>query len=188
MYDGVDTIVLYDELAYEDILPVHWTPVTGDVDATSVHAYNDRNVRVLQALVALEEHGQLEKAAEDNLPHAADLARMDKKINLLLDLVGQLLIANQKRPAATPIRFNTLGATWKPLQPVKAGEQGVLHIYVRDCIPDPLQLVGRVIGSDDKGRAKVRFVPLGEQIGDLLEKLAFRRHRRQVAGHKQPKR
>jgi hypothetical protein len=34
----------------------------------------------------------------------------------------------------------------------------------------------------------VRFLPPGEAVSDLLEKLAFRRHRRQVAGSRQPPR
>jgi hypothetical protein len=32
------------------------------------------------------------------------------------------------------------------------------------------------------GQVKVKFMPLGEAVADLIEKLAFRRHRRQVAG------
>src|SRR4051794_38610432 len=113
MYEGIDTIVLYDELAYEDVVPVQWLPLGKDLDANLMAGYHERNMRVLQSLVALEEHGQLEKASEDNLPHAADLARLDKKMNLLLDLMGHLLSHHQNRPPAVPVRFNTLGASWQ---------------------------------------------------------------------------
>jgi hypothetical protein len=34
---------------------------------------------------------------------------------------------------------------------------------------------------------KVRFAALSENVADLLEKLAFRKHRRQVAGIRAPK-
>jgi hypothetical protein len=188
MYEGIDTIVLYDELAYEDVVPVQWLSLAKDPDVNIMAIYHERNMRVLQSLVALEEHGQLEKAAEDNLPHAADLARLDKKINLLLDLVGHLLSNQQKRPPAVPVRFNTLGAAWKNAKPLTVGEQGVLEIYLRDCIPEPLRLAGRVVQSELTGKTKVRFGPLGDSINDLLSKLAFRRHRRSIAELRQPRR
>ena len=38
------------------------------------------------------------------------------------------------------------------------------------------------------GHIKARFAPVGETVADLLEKLAFRRHRRLVAGSRQPTR
>ena len=46
--------------------------------------------RVLQSCAAIEEHGHIEKP-DENAPHAADLLRIDLKINVLLDLVGRLL-------------------------------------------------------------------------------------------------
>ena len=59
----------------------------------------DRNLRVLQACDALEEHGQTEKS-DDESPHSADLMRLDFKLNLLLDLAGQLLAAEPAARAA----------------------------------------------------------------------------------------
>jgi len=60
-------------------------------------------------------------------------------------------------------------------------------VYLRDCVAEPLRMVGRITSVSPDGRIKVRFIPPGEHIADLLEKLAFRRHRRQVAGAKHPK-
>ena len=62
-----------------------------------IGSYQDSNLRVLQALAALEEHGQTEKA-DENSPHDADLVRLDLKMNLILDMVGQLLAASRPRP------------------------------------------------------------------------------------------
>ena len=65
----------------------------------------ERNLRVLQACDALEEHGKTEKPDDDS-PHSADIMRLDFKLNLLLDLVGQLLAASQPRAraAADPLQ------------------------------------------------------------------------------------
>lgn len=188
MYEGIDTVVLYEELAYEDVLPIVWRRAPEPIDATLVSSYQDRNLRVLQALSALEEHAQVEKQDESS-PHHADLLRLDLKVNLLLDMVGQLLVASHPRPRAAAIRFNALGAVWQGVSPhPEMGNQGILEIYLRDCIAEPLRLFGRIASVGPDGRIKARFVPPGEHIADLLEKLAFRKHRRQVAGAKHPRR
>jgi hypothetical protein len=187
MYEGIDTVVLYEELAYEDVLPLVWRRLPEPFDPAVIGSFADRNLRVLQSLSALEEHGQLEKVDENSV-HAADIVRLDLKVNLLLDMVGQLLIASRPRPASAAIRFNAVGAVWQGVAPYpELGNQGVLEVYLRDCIAEPLRLVGRIASVGPDGRIKARFIPPGEHISDLLEKLAFRRHRRQVAGAKHPK-
>ena len=187
MYEGIDTVVLYEELAYEDVVPVVWKRLMEPFDPSLIGSYQDRNLRVLQALSALEEHA-VEKPDETS-PHHADLMRLDLKLNLVLDMVGQLLVASHPRPRPSAIRFNALGAVWQGHSPhPEMGNQGVLEIYLRDCIADPLRLVGRIASIAPDGRIKARFIPPGENIADLLEKLAFRKHRRQVAGAKHPRR
>jgi len=128
MYDGSDTIILFEELAYQDVLAVAWRPLPAELDADLMASFSISNVRVLQACAALEEHSKGEKP-EENSPHSADLIRIDFKINLLLDLVGKIMTANHPRPTPVPIRFNAVGATWRlkgtPLQP---GNQGALEI------------------------------------------------------------
>lgn len=187
MYEGLDTVVLYEELAYEDVLPVVWRRLPEPYDPAIVGSFADRNLRVLQAMTALEEHGQVEKA-DENSPYAADMARLELKVNLLLDMMGQLLTASQPRPKPAAVRFNALGGVWQASSPFPdLGSQGVLEVYLRECIADPLRLVGRIASVGPDGRVKVRFIPPGEHIADLLEKLAFRKHRRQVAGARHPK-
>jgi hypothetical protein len=187
MYEGLDTIVLYEELAYEDVVPVAWRPLPAQFDPTLIGSFADRNLRVLQALAALEEHGQIEKI-DENAPNAAYMVRLEMKVNLLLDMMGQLLLASHPRPRTAAIRFNALGAVWQGVAPFpELGAQGVLEVYLRDCIAEPLRLVGRIASVGPDGRIKARFIPPGEHISDLMEKLAFRKHRRQIAGAKHPR-
>lgn len=187
MYEGLDTVILYEELAYEDVLPVAWRPLPEPFDPAIVGSFADRNLRVLQAVSALDEHGQIEKP-DENAPHAADIMRLEMKMNLLLDMVGALLIASRPRPKPAAVRFNALGGVFQGTSPFPPlGNQGVLEVYLRDCVADPLRLFGRIASVSPDGKVKVRFVPPGENISDLLEKLAFRKHRRQVAGVRQPK-
>lgn len=187
MYEGVDTVVLHNELAYEDVLPVGWRPLAKPLDLTAVAALTERNVRTLQVYATIEEQGPVEKA-EDKSLHSADLLRLEVKMNLVLELMGKLLTAQEPRPPAAPLKFNALGAVWRSKAPPKQGEQGLLDIYLRECLAQPLTLIANVTQVSNDGQVKVAFTPPGEATADLIEKLAFRRHRRHVAGVRQPRR
>lgn len=185
MYEGVDTIVLFEELAYEDMLPLAWRASPAATPDLVKRSFADRNLKLLQACAALEEHGQPEKT--DDRASSADIVRLDMKINMLLDLVGQILIASRPRPDVMSVRFNALGAVWQHKGQSKddlpaVGAQGVLELYLRDCLVEPLRLSGQVAAVTPESRVKVKFDNPGEAVADLIEKLAFRRHRRQIAG------
>jgi hypothetical protein len=185
MFDGSDTVVLHNELAYEEVLPVTWVPLAGTVDAAVAASFTERNVRLLQALAAIEDHGVSDKP-DDSGP---DLTRLDFKINLLLDLVGQLVVANRPRPPQVPIRFNAQGAVWQAPAPMpETGGPGMVEIHLRDFLAEPLRLMGTLTAVSAAGEVKARFAPVGEAVADLLERLIFRHHRRQVAGIRQPRR
>lgn len=187
MYEGVDTVILNNELAYQDLLPVAFRPLARPLDLPAIAALTDRNVRMLQVCAVLEEQGAVEKK-DDSSPHATDITRLEVKVNLLLDLVGHLLAAQQPRPVPGLIRFNAMGALWQPSSPPRVGEHGLLEIWLRESLPQPLTMMANVTQVAPDGRVKATFVPPGEATADLLEKLAFQRHRRQVAGVRQPRR
>jgi hypothetical protein len=186
MLDPADTIVMFDKLAYEDLLPVRWIAHAKPVDEVTAQHLAERNVRVLQACDALEEFGQLDKP-DDESPHSADLMRLDFKLNLLLDLASQLLAQSQPRVGPLAIRLNAMGASWKTDSPPKPGEHGILEVGIRDVIVQPLNLPGESVAANP-GEARVRFTALGEVVADHIEKLVFRRHRRKIAGSRQPRR
>ncbi len=107
MFEGVDTVVLRNELAYHDTLPVRWEPLARPLDAFRLGTLEEANVLLLQACVAVEEHPLRDKN-EDLHPLANELARLDFKLNLLLQMVGTLV---NQAPAsdAVPVQFNALG-------------------------------------------------------------------------------
>jgi hypothetical protein len=189
MYEGVDTVILHNELAYEDLLPVAFKPLARPLDAAAAGALADRNVRLLQVCAAIEEQGAMERKDEATPhSHSADLLRLEVKVNLLLDLMGQLLAAQMPRPHPVMIRFNGQGAQWRTLDPPRNGSQGLLEIWLRDSLPQPLVLIANVMQVAADGLVKATLTPPGEAVADLIEKLAFRRHRRHVAGVRQPRR
>jgi len=186
MYEGVDTVILNNELAYQDLLPVSFKPLARPMEMAAIAALTDRNVRMLTVCAVLEEQGAIDK--KDESANTADVMRLEVKVNLLLDLVGQLLAAQMPRPLPSLVRFNALGVLWKSANPPRVGQQGLMEIWLRDSLPQPLALIANVTNVAPDGHVKASFVPPGEATADLLEKLAFRRHRRQVAGVRQPRR
>jgi hypothetical protein len=187
MYEGVDTVILNNELAYEDLLPVAFKLLPRQLDAAAAAALTDRNVRLLQVCAAVEEQGAVAHQDEGS-QHSADLMRLEVKVNLLLDLMGQLLAAQAPRPRPSVIRFNATAVQWRPLEPPRSGAQGLLEIWLRDSLPQPLTLIANVTHVANDGLVKATVTPPGEAVADLIEKLAFRRHRRHVAGVRQPRR
>ncbi len=185
MFDGRDTTVIYDKLAYEDWLPVLWRPQSETVsEVTAAQHLVERNLRVLQACDALEEHGQTEKS-DDESPHSADIMRLDFKLNLLLDLASQLLAQSQPRVRPVKIRFNAMGATFQTEDNLAPGSHGILEITLRELIVHPLSLPAEVVTGASQGETRVRFMWIGETVADHIEKLVFRRHRRKIAGARQ---
>jgi hypothetical protein len=187
MYEGVDTVILNNELAYEDLLPVAFKPLARALDAVAAGALADRNVRLLQVCAAIEEQGAVERKDEAS-PHSADLMRLEVKVNLLLDLMGQMLAAQAARPRPSVLRFNAHAVQWRAAEPPRSGAQGLLEIWLRDSLPQPLTLIINVTHVANDGLVKAVVTPPGETAADLIEKLAFRRHRRHVAGVRQPRR
>jgi hypothetical protein len=179
MYEGSDTVVLYDELAYDDVLPVQWRALPRALDRFEIMGLDESNALLLQACIAVEEHPARD-LTEDLGPLAGELARLDFKLNLLLQLMSKL-VSQDRPPAPSRIKFNALGASWTATDPLPSvGDLGVLRVQLRSSLPQPLELPAEVIavhGTTVRGR----FPQLPEGTVELVQKLAFLRHRRHVA-------
>ena len=179
MYEGVDTVVLYDELAFQDLLPVQWQS-SARPDRFALAGFEEANVMVLQACVAMEEHPGRDKN-EDLGPLAGEIARIDFKLNLVLQLLSRL-VEREPMPAPCPIQFNALGASWTPSGPAPAvGSHGLLRIQLRSSVPQPLELPAKVSAIEGT-TVKLRFTELSASVAELIQRLAFLRHRRHIAG------
>ncbi len=187
MSDFTDTVVLYEELAVQDVLPVLWRPAAAPPDPQSLAGLSERNYQILRAWDDLEDRGP--ELSDENSPLGTELQRLDRKLTLLLDLVGQMLCVNQPRPPAVAVCFNALGAEWRLSQPPpEVGAPGIVEIYLRECVAQPLRFAGSATAVTGGGELTVRFVPLDDAVASLIGKIAFRRHRRQIAGRLSPPR
>jgi hypothetical protein len=179
MYEGVDTVVLYNELAYQDVLPVQWQATPGPPDNFQLVGLDEANLLLLQACVAVEEYPSRDKP-EEVAPVSGEIARLDFKLNLILHLLSRLL-QREPMPPATAVQFNALGASWIAFGvPPAVGAQGLCRIQLRSSLPQPLELPAQVTAVDGAS-VQVKFPALAEGVVELIQRLAFLRHRRRIA-------
>lgn len=179
MNDSVDTVVLYNELAYHDVLPIQWRSREQPLSRFELTGLEESNVVLLQACVAMQEQ-QARDHGEEAGPLANELARLDFKLNLVLQLLGKL-VSRERMPAATSITFNAHGASWTAIgAPPAAGSTGVLRIYLHESLPQPLELPG-TISAAEGALVRAQFEDLPDTVAELIQRLAFLCHRRDVA-------
>ena len=184
-FEGVDTVVLFDEMAFEDLLPLEWRVADGHGESERAPQHAERNIKVLQVCLAAEAQSAVE-VFDDKNPLALDLHRIEAKLNMVLEVLGHLTASARSLGEPKRIRFNALGAVWAVEGPLPvAGTRGELRIHLPECLALPLVFDATVIGTAEDGRVRVQFASPGEAVADLIGKLAFRRHRRQVAGVRQ---
>ncbi|AKH19540.1 PilZ domain-containing protein [Sedimenticola thiotaurini] len=148
----------------------------------------EKNARLLRAvLVSQEIHS--EPGDETGDRGAVELARVDAKLDLLLDMVSQLLRRERPNMIETTVTLWLTGAAWSCQAEVvpAVGEPLWLELYVDARLAQPLHLpvvVTAVTGRGKESEISVSFDALEESLEDLLGKLIFRQHRRMIAQQK----
>ena len=148
-------------------------------DPSALALINDRNASVLVAVSALMDRRS--DTAEDDNALTQEVARLDAKLNVLMEIVNRLLLPQAGLPPRVALRFNAAGAVlpWSGLPAV--GQPVLLKIHFDVCRALPLELPGvRTAGPSD-GKGFIAFEGLTEAVRDGIERLVFRQHRRQIA-------
>lgn len=181
MTEGIDTVVLHNELAFHGEYPLEWLPHSGAHDSHTLESLDAANVALLHACIASEEQPVRDKN-DELVPLAAELARLDYKINLALQMLATLVARDAPPMRSRTVRFNALGATWTAVEPVPArGDYGTLRIRLQASLPQCLELAAQV-SEVDGAETSVRYLRVSEHCGEQMQRLCFLRHRKQVAG------
>ena len=133
------------------------------------------NLTLLNGLAALDKPGGDLHA---DSPDSPQLQRLEAKIDLGLQMLGQLLNANSPLPAQQDILFSAQAIAWRSTTPPPAAELQ-LQLFIDSRIPQPLQLKARLDGQQGDYWV-ARFVDVPEALQDGLDRAVFRWHRRQV--------
>lgn len=173
----------FDGLALHDFLPLTWeaSPLT---DPAELEHYNQETARALQALALFEEAPK--DISTDALPKGQELLHLEAKMDVLLSLVSRMVSHQQGLPKRhnTVLRADSLEWTGPCAEQARTGDTGVIAIYPNPMLPMPFRLAGRVVSTVERSGVKwrlTRFEHLSAPVSVGMEKLVFRRHRRQVA-------
>lgn len=162
-------------LVLEESLPLRWRVSETPAAAPHLLLSNEETLRVI---LSLDEHHV--EASDENPEFAQEVQRLESKINLILELVSQVLARQLQLPEALPVRLSAHDIEWETAAAPAAGTPLLLEIYVCVRYPRPLYLPATV-QTASAGRVRAVFNDLGESVQELLERLIFRHHRRQIA-------
>ena len=109
---------------------------------------------------------------------------MDAKLTALVEIVDRLLVPPGTLPARHLVRINARGAVLGADLPLP-GDAVLLSLRFDHCRSLPLELPALREMQFDDGRTFVRFPTVNEALGDAIERLVFRHHRRKVAEARQ---
>ncbi len=173
----------FSGLALHDHLPLRWEPSPLE-DPAEVELCNLETARALQALAVFEEMPR--ELPNDTTHMHQELAHIEAKIDVLLSLVTRLARERQgvPQPHATVLHADGIEWSGPEVERTRNGDTGILILYPNPAMPLPFRLPSRIVGSAERNGTRWRrlhFEQLSSTVSVGIEKLVFRRHRRQVA-------
>lgn len=170
-------------LIYEGHLPLVWNEIPALPADTELSGLEYANLEVLRTIFALETHTG--EPHDDTAETASsELARLDFKVNLLLDLVGQVLARQLAIPKARQLTLMPDKILWRDSVAPAPDRLVRIELYLTPKYPRPLTLHGQVreVRSLPEGQTILaEFLSPGDALQEGLERFIFVHHRRAIA-------
>ena len=154
-------------------LPLEWQ-ATQTFPPLLLAEWMHSNLVCLHALAALESHDK-DSDANASGEHAA--GRLEAKVDLLLQLVGELMRKQQPTLPSVDVVLGANEIVWESATSIAAGSEGTVTLYLSPRLHWPLTLPLRVIGTQGT-KVHAKPVHLSEEMQEWLERTLFRYHRR----------
>lgn len=173
----------FEGISLFERLPLSWQPMDiGDMNELD-HA-NHETARALQALAVYEEMPR--ETGSESHHSSPEIMHLQIKVDVLLSLVGRLMSSHEGVPPRHSVVLRGHSVEWSGPDQSKAkpGDTGYVLIYPNPVLPLPLRLPAKIVGSVERSGSRwlqTRFEHLSPAVGAGMEKMVFRRHRRQVA-------
>lgn len=171
-------------IAWDAQLPLFWSP-DAQLDATAQRArFGPQIEDTLQAVSGLED--MRTPVADDASSSGEALARLEFKLNLVLDLLSTLINQSQERPPVHQVKIGARQVSWMTGadDAPAVGETGILELYVHPLYVRPLRLPGQINTVEARGKQLLVTLALFElepAAQEALERWLFLHHRRAVA-------
>ncbi len=168
-----------DRIAWEGNVHVGCERLDAPLDPARRARLEELNRGVLATLGLLGERSAGDASADEAA--AATLARLDAKVDALLEMFNRHLAASMQMPPRRPVHFNQRGILIEQWQPGDQQGAVLVRMHFDACVGLPLELPGHAAPAPDGRGGFVAFDELAEGIREGIEHLVFRQHRRQVA-------
>lgn len=172
---------------YVDRLRVAFEPLPELPEPAHALRLEDEAVAALTSVLALEEVTARAPKDEEG-EHAADFARLERKLDLVMELLAARL-RDEDGATEQDVWFSAEGIrwAWPDGEPPAPGTIGVVTVFLHRLLPRPLRLPVQVM-SDQPGWMHGGFLKMGDNVEDLLVRHVFLRHRRGLAGARRARR
>jgi len=177
-------ILIRDDAALrcETLVPFNWISMDESVLKSQQRALHSENAHALRSILTLE-HCVTEPGDDDH-GVLSEIQRLDQKINLVLELLGQLVISDSHVPDPRMLELSVVSAAWGVDDAdISLPGFGVLKAWLNPGIPLAVQLPAVIesqAGNENSPRLRARFLQMPEPVQDGLERLVFIYHRRQI--------
>jgi hypothetical protein len=130
-------------LVFTGRLPLAWHEVLEQPNAIELKSLERTNLLNLHTLFALDIHAGDFSDDPITLANATELKRLDFKVGLLLEMVGQLYARQQAIPAEHSLTLMVNGLIWQAETAPATGVLLQLELYCSLSYPRPLVLYAR---------------------------------------------
>lgn len=153
-----------------------------DFDPLHLAEWMRGNVVTLRALAALESTGH--EGEHESSGHETPTARLEAKVDLVLQLLGEVLKANRPLPTAVDVTLHAHVVTWASASPPPPQTRGIVTLYLSPKLPWPLILPAQIIRVEGQ-TVHAQLLHMSEDAQDWLDRTLFRYHRREL--HARPR-
>ena len=174
-----------NSLVFAGRLPLTWRELPALPDDFELREMDRANLQNLNTLCALDIHAGDFGDDPATLANASELKRLDFKVSLLLELVGQLFARQQNIPPERLLTLTVNSLTWPAnAESPPPGALLRLELYCNLSYPRPLLIPAQVAQTppDPAGRfLQAHFYAPSLSLQEALERYIFLQHRRAIA-------
>ncbi len=167
-----------DRITWDGPVHIACESLDAPLEAAALTRLEELDAGVLATLGILGERGGSEPSEDDT---AAAIARIDAKLNVLLEMFNRHLLGHMQMPPRRQVRFNARGILIEGWTPPAPGAAMMVRMHFDACLGLPLELPGRVAQAPASAGGFVTFDKLDEDIRQGIEHVVFRQHRRLLA-------
>lgn len=174
-------------LTFSGRLPLAWRELSALPDDAELRNIEQSNHTVLHTLFALDIHAGDYSDDPSALTNATELKRLDFKVGLLLEMVGQLFARQQAIPPEHALTLTVNDLIWQADTAPTVGALLRLDLYCNLSYPRPLILyaqVADIVPLNSSYQIKAAFRPPNTPLQEALERYIFLQHRRFIASRR----